>query len=81
MGGCTANCTAPSGAFFCDGQFVDVTDISSCTFTLNVSATIGSSGSSSCAAAPLTGSPYEAPAALGMLASLGLFVARRRRRG
>ncbi len=52
MGGCTAQCSAPMGALFCDGQYVDVGgDIESCLDDLknllNITVTASASGSCS----------------------------------
>jgi hypothetical protein len=77
-GGCTANCSAPSGAFFCDGQFVDVTDISQCSFTLDLN--VSGAASASCAASPtLGGGPLDLSAIGVAVAGVGIVAARRRK--
>ncbi len=49
-GGCTAKCQKPEGAVFCDGQFIDTSDLDSCLDALNAFLTVEvtASGSASC---------------------------------
>ena len=77
-GGCTTKCSDPQGALFCDNQYIDISSVSDCDFTLDVSA----SGTikAGCSAAPGGSSPFGLPAGLAAMAGLGLLVARRRRR-
>jgi MYXO-CTERM domain-containing protein len=79
-GGCTTKCNGPNGGLFCDGQYIDIDAIDDCTFSLSLTTTTTGSLSTNCAAAPAQGSRSGLPAALGALAGIGLFVARRRRR-
>ena len=95
MGGCTAQCSAPMGALFCDGQYVDVGgDIESCLtdlknlLNINVEGSASCSGdtcmaqasaSTSCAAAP-AGAPLSGGLAVVGLGAIGAAFARRRAR-
>lgn len=96
MGGCTAQCTQPSGALFCDGQYVDTgNNLQNCIAALNaiLKIKVTASGESSCdggtceasgkASASCAASPGEAPLSGGFLfAGLGLaaIAARRSKR-
>ena len=79
QGGCTAKCQEPSGALFCDGQFIDITDVSDCEFKIEVHAEAEASADASCAATPLGSAPVNTDAAVALVAGLGLIAARRRR--
>jgi MYXO-CTERM domain-containing protein len=96
MGGCTAQCTQPSGALFCDGQYVDTgNNLQNCIDALNaiLKIKVTASGEASCdggvcqasgmASASCAASPGEAPLSGGFLfAGLGLaaIAARRSKR-
>jgi MYXO-CTERM domain-containing protein len=76
---CATECSAPHGALFCNGQYIDVTAVSQCTFTISASGTVSASGGVSCAVSPGTRSSHEGPVGLALVAGLGFLVARRRR--
>ena len=92
-GGCNAQCSQPQGALFCNGQFVDVSDLQSCEAALAAAFNINVTGSASCSGntcqAKATAScgqiaPGDMPPLSPMLIGLGLAataagVARRRR--
>jgi hypothetical protein len=49
QGGCEAQCEAPSGAIFCNGQYVNASDITACvTYLLEKGLTVDASASLSC---------------------------------
>jgi len=92
-GGCQAQCSQPSGALFCDGNFVDVSDLQSCENALAAAFNIKVSGQASCSGNTCQASakascgqiaPGDVPPLSPMLIGLGLAataagVARRRR--
>jgi MYXO-CTERM domain-containing protein len=78
-GGCTTRCGEERGGLFCDGQYIDIAEVTDCTFSISVTAT--GNVSTSCSAAPGNDSRFGVPAAALAIAGLGLFAARRRRRG
>lgn len=94
-GGCKAKCTAPEGALFCDGQYVDTgNNLSNCIDALNKVLNVKVSGSAECAgneckaegkaSASCNFVPMDARAdgavfALGALGLVGAVAARRRR--
>jgi MYXO-CTERM domain-containing protein len=78
-GGCTTKCSQPTGGLFCDGQFIDVSDITDCNFSLDVTATVSGDLKSGCSVAAGSSAPFGIPAGLSVVAGLGLLLARRRR--
>jgi hypothetical protein len=88
QGGCTAKCSQPSGALFCDGQYVDTGDnLQKCIDALNaiLNVKVSASGSAECsgnecsaqgkASASCNAAPSEAPTAnTWLLAGLGAIV-------
>ncbi|MCC6525294.1 MAG: hypothetical protein IT373_21755 [Polyangiaceae bacterium] len=95
-GGCEGDCTAPEGALFCDGQYVDVVgSFEDCIASLEAMFTINidASGSASCkdgkcsasGVASCAVSPGSGPEGVGWLAAgiaaVGLGLGARRRRG
>jgi hypothetical protein len=92
-GGCKVDCEAPEGALFCDGQYVDVTNIDECiayleTQGFNVSANASCNANGCEASVGCAASPYIGPAndrlaigsVAGLMVGLGLVASRRRRR-
>ncbi|RYE81544.1 MAG: hypothetical protein EOO74_00450 [Myxococcales bacterium] len=73
-GGCDVSCEAPQGALFCDGQFINVTNVEEClayvASNLQIEGSAEASGTVSCAAAPGPSTPVG-----GLLAGLGAVVA------
>ena len=95
-GGCQVACEEPEGAIFCDGQWINTTDLESCADAIIASFDVEITGyadascegntctaeagcTSTCAAAPASPNASFGMIALGA-ATLGLAVARRRRR-
>jgi MYXO-CTERM domain-containing protein len=94
-GGCKVQCEEPSGAIFCNGQYVDATDVEACiaylaeNFSINLSGSIECTGTE-CVAQVGCGACMTAPSSSGSpldLAALGAgalgvaaVIARRRRR-
>lgn len=87
QGGCETQCQAPEGALFCDGQYLNVTDIPACVqylvdnFEIEVEfeAEVSGSVTSDCTVADA--GARKSTGALGMMAvALGLAVARLRSR-
>jgi hypothetical protein len=92
-GGCQAQCSQPSGALFCNGQFVDVSDLQSCEDALAAAFNIHVSASGSCSGNTCQGkaavscgqiAPGDVPPLSPLLIGVGLAasavgVARRRR--
>jgi hypothetical protein len=98
QGGCEAQCTSPDGALFCDGQFIDASELRGCLDYLEGVLKIdvegyayadgecsgntceGEAGAGvSCSASPAGASKSGLGALAGVIAGLGLLVARRRR--
>lgn len=96
-GGCTAQCSEPEGALFCDGQYVDAADnFDACVDYLENGGFLNASGEFGCSGGECTGSVSvggcsAAPGAIddgvgvgaiaGLMLGLGMIVSRRRRRG
>ena len=82
-GGCTTKCSQPKGGLFCDGQYIDITDVSDCNFSFSVDASGQLTGDAklgcACSTTPGHSSPAENGAGLVGLFGVGLLVARRRR--
>ncbi len=83
-GGCTAQCSQPQGALFCDGNWVDASDLNQCEQDLQSLLNIQVSGSASCngdtCQAQATAScgqiaPGQVPPLPTLLAGVGLAVA------
>lgn len=87
-GGCTAACSSPKGAIFCNGQFVNASDVDNCVDALKslLNIQVSGSASSSCdggtceaeaqgqASASCSAAPGESPVSGGMLfAAIGMF--------
>jgi hypothetical protein len=89
-GGCKVQCEAPTGAIFCNDQYVFASDVDACirylaTQKINVDTSARVSGSvkvssSSCTAAPGESSPFGTSGVAVAVAALGLAAARRRAR-
>ncbi len=92
-GGCKAQCAKPEGALFCNGQYVDSSDIGACIAALaTIEVTVAGSaeckdgtctaeGEISCAASPLAPSGRGTPLVVGgIVAGLAFAKGRRRRR-
>lgn len=80
-GGCTTKCSEPSGALFCDDQFIDISTVTDCDFSLSAEAsgTVAGGVKAGCSVAPGQSPPFGIPAAITAIAGLGLLFARRRR--
>lgn len=85
-GGCKTACSAPEGALFCNGQYVEASDVVACetAFYVDVNASCDASGcevdaSTGCNTAKPGDAPTSFAAVGAMLAGLGLIVSRRRR--
>lgn len=80
-GGCTTKCSQPSGGLFCDGQFIDISDVSNCNFSFSVNASGQLTGDvkAGCSMAPGPSAPFGLPVGLAAIAGFGLLVVRRRR--
>jgi MYXO-CTERM domain-containing protein len=82
-GGCTTKCSALTGSLFCDDQYIDIAQVTDCTFALTVNATAtvkaGTAKASCTVAAPGTDSPFGFPAGVAAIVGLGLLVVRRRK--
>lgn len=84
QGGCKADCQAPEGALFCNGQFINVTDLTGCidyilteyeyTITFDVTGSV----SSSCAASPQSTTSTGMAGMFGLVTAAGIAIARRR---
>jgi hypothetical protein len=85
-GGCQTDCTTPNGALFCDGQYVNVTNIDDCVaylesqYELNIQFEAEASASVTCAAAPVGDAPLDVGAIAAIAVGAGFIVSRRRRR-
>jgi hypothetical protein len=93
-GGCKAQCEGPKGAVFCNGQYVDATDIDACiaylaeNFSIDLSGSIECTGTDcvakvgcgACMTAPSPGSPFNLSAIGAGALGLAAMIARRRRR-
>jgi hypothetical protein len=77
-GGCEADCQAPYGALFCDGQYVQLDNYSDCAASFEVQAE--GSASASCATAPRRTTPLDVGALAALAAGVGLAAVRRRAR-
>jgi MYXO-CTERM domain-containing protein len=82
-GGCTAKCSQPKGGLFCDGQYIDISDVSDCNFSFSVNASGELTGDAAlgciCRGAPGRAAPSGPAAGLVALLGVGLLAARRRR--
>jgi hypothetical protein len=85
QGGCTAQCSQPKGALFCDGQFIDATNLQQCLDDLKnlLKITVQGDASGSCSGNQCSGqasgsvkacevAPGNAPPLSGGLLALGL---------
>jgi len=85
-GGCDVDCDAPEGALFCDGQYIEVTDLASCAQYLldnfSISLDISVTGDVSCSVADpgATSAAGGLGVMFGLMSLGGLAAARRRRR-
>jgi hypothetical protein len=90
-GGCTVDCKAPTGALFCNGQYVNITKVPACVacletngLTVSGSCTLGAgcTGGIGCSTSPTLGAAEERWGMFGiagLVMGLGLAVSRRRR--
>jgi hypothetical protein len=93
-GGCTAACSAPEGALFCSGQYIDVTEAASCvacletnglSFSTTTTCIAGkgcTTSLSACAATSAVGSSEERWGVFGitgLVMGFGLMISRRRK--
>jgi hypothetical protein len=85
-GGCKADCSKVSGALFCNGQYVSVSDLDACvaefSLDVDVNATCNGSGctaTASCNTAGASDAPIDFAALGAMALGCGLIVSRRRR--
>jgi hypothetical protein len=75
-GGCEADCQAPYGALFCDGQYVQLDNYADCAASFSVQAQ--GSATASCSMAPRSSTPFGAGALAALAAGVGWTVVRRR---
>ena len=82
QGGCEVDCDEPTGALFCDGQYIAVQDLSGCAAYLvdnfQIDVEVYAGASATCAAAPGEHVGWAGLLPLGLAAAAT--VARRRRR-
>lgn len=95
QGGCEVQCREPEGALFCDGQFVEASNVDTCAAAIEAALNIevegnaecdgttcsaeGSISTGSCAAAPAGHAPFNAAALAALAAGVGLIATRRKR--
>jgi LPXTG-motif cell wall-anchored protein len=88
QGGCEVQCDAPEGALFCDGQYLNITDIPACVeylvenFEIELEFEVEITGEidSSCTVANTGSSQSSVPGMLGLAAAAGGLAAARLRR-